>query len=230
MAESEATTVDEKKRTPRRKRCSKCTKLKLLAEFPICATGKHGRYNYCTPCHAEYQKLRHPSRSTLDEKAARRIGLRKLGLKTCTSCKNPQPLEEFYKDPRHTDGKQTLCKTCWAVKSEKKYFLSEYGLTPEDYQKLLDAQDGVCAICGRAPKKNKFNVDHCHRTHRIRALLCVNCNTNLLPYVERYPQWVKNAFLYLENPPAFGVIGERMVPETNQARRRDQKKQNLGII
>ena len=208
------------KAQPTKKQCGRCKKYKVLDDFPICKNGRYGRYNYCILCHAIYQKNRHPDRAYLDEKEARKKGLRSLGLKTCTSCKNVQPLHQFYRDPRHVDGKQSECKDCWVVKTEKHYYLTEYGLSPEDYQKLLDAQDGVCAICGRAPKRNRFNVDHCHKTHRIRALLCVNCNTNLLPVVERFPEWVKNAFEYLKNPPAFSIIGERIVPETNQARKK----------
>jgi recombination endonuclease VII len=210
-------------KTPKKKRCSRCRHYKTLDQFPICANGRYGRYNYCAECHAAYQKTLHPDRQALDEKEARKTGLRKLGLKTCTSCRQVQALICFYSDPRHADGKQTVCRTCWAAKTENKYYLCEYGLTPEDYQKMLDAQDGLCAICGRAPKKQKFNVDHCHTTYRIRALLCVNCNTNLLPLVERYPQWVQNAFKYLENPPAFLILGERIVPITNHLRRKDNK-------
>lgn len=207
--------------TPKSKKCSKCQTVKPLEDFPTCITGSYGRYNYCRECHSAYQKKLHPDRVELDEKAARTTGLRKLGLKTCTSCREVKPLDDFYLDPRRADGRQAICKECWAVKSENKYYQREYGLSPEDYTRLLDAQNGVCAICGRTPKKWRFNVDHCHKTHVIRALLCVNCNTNLLPYVERFPEWIKKAFEYLENPPAFSVLGRKTVPETNQARRKD---------
>lgn len=202
------------------KKCSKCSTIKPLEDFPPCKTGRYGRYNYCRPCHSEYQLQQHPERQRVDERTARRVGLKKQGLKTCTSCKMIHPLDFFYADLRHSDGKQCVCKECWKQKSNEGYLMREYGITLADFFKLLDAQDGVCAICSRPPKKNKFNVDHCHKTHRIRSLLCVNCNTNLLPYVEKFPEWIKRAFEYLESPPAFKVIGERMVPVTNQSRKR----------
>lgn len=192
-----------------------------MEDFSPSKWGKYGRYNYCKSCHREYAKERNPKRQEIDEKVTRRLGLKRQGLKTCSNCKEILSLEEeFYDDPRHADGKQSICKTCWNLKINQAYLKKEYDLTIADYTSLLEAQSGLCAICGRAPKRNKFNIDHSHATHKIRALLCVNCNTNLLPIVERYPDWVKRAFEYLENPPAFAVIGERFVPETNQARKR----------
>jgi len=93
----------------------------------------------------------------------------------------------------------------------------------------MDFQDGRCAICRRPPKNYKFNIDHCHKTHRVRALLCVNCNTNLLPYVEKFPEWIAKAIEYLKDPPAFSVVGEIFVPETNQSRVRERRKLEKSI-
>lgn len=205
----------------KRKKCSMCKFLKELDDFPPCKWGRYGRYNYCRECHKAYQLERNPNRAKIDEKVARRLGLRQQGLKVCTVCAQVcNTNDDFYDDPRHTDGKQSVCKSCWNVRLNANRLMKEYGLTPEDYVKLLESQLGLCAICKRPPKNNKFNIDHSHKTHKVRALLCVNCNTNLLPIIERFPDWVKAAFEYLENPPAFSVIGEHEVPETNQARRK----------
>lgn len=55
-----------------------------------------------------------------------------------------------------------------------------FGLTLEDYAKMLEAQNGVCAICKTPPASNRrLAVDHCHTTRRIRQLLCTKCNTAL---------------------------------------------------
>ena len=48
-----------------------------------------------------------------------------------------------------------------------------YGITPEDYQNLLDECGGVCSICGAT---GKLHVDHNEATGEVRALLCPNCN------------------------------------------------------
>src|SRR5581483_1556869 len=51
---------------------------------------------------------------------------------------------------------------------------SEGGLGPVDYQRLLAAQEGRCAIagCGRQPRTRRFSIDHDHATGRVRGLLC----------------------------------------------------------
>lgn len=54
-----------------------------------------------------------------------------------------------------------------------------YGITIGDYDRMLAEQGGVCKMCGASeagPKRQKFAVDHCHTTGRVRGLLCVRCN------------------------------------------------------
>lgn len=64
--------------------------------------------------------------------------------------------------------------------------LRQYGLTVAQYDKLLEQQDGVCAIC----KKPEFRVnaqgkilrlaiDYCHEGQHVRGLLCGGCNIGL---------------------------------------------------
>jgi hypothetical protein len=60
-----------------------------------------------------------------------------------------------------------------------------YGISVDDYHRMLADQGGRCAICGsddpysRGYKRiadAKFCVDHCHVTKRVRGLLCTRCN------------------------------------------------------
>ena len=57
-----------------------------------------------------------------------------------------------------------------------------YGIDAADYAVLLKKQDGKCALC-RADKNNKgkqrFDVDHDHKTGKVRGLLCSRCNRKL---------------------------------------------------
>lgn len=76
-----------------------------------------------------------------------------------------------------------------------------YGITLEQFNAMLAAQDGRCAIC-REPETRKLRkrvaplvVDHDHYTGRVRALLCHRCNT-ALGAVER-KAWLAAAFEYL---------------------------------
>ena len=59
-----------------------------------------------------------------------------------------------------------------------------YGLTEEQLQDLLKAQQGCCKICGAdfgtfevANKNVSYVIDHDHATGEVRGLLCIHCNT-----------------------------------------------------
>ncbi len=48
-----------------------------------------------------------------------------------------------------------------------------YGITPEDYDAMLVAQGGHCALCDRTPSDHRrLNIDHDHETGAVRGLLC----------------------------------------------------------
>lgn len=79
-----------------------------------------------------------------------------------------------------------------------------FGITLEEYEALLIAQNGVCAICGgKETTKDKdgaprrMPVDHCHTTGRIRGLLCTQCNRGLGMFSDS-PERLRAAASYLE--------------------------------
>lgn len=63
----------------------------------------------------------------------------------------------------------------------------KYGLSVEDYIKMVEAQDNLCYICNNPetalkPKTETpkaLAVDHCHKTGKVRKLLCTRCNQSL---------------------------------------------------
>lgn len=62
--------------------------------------------------------------------------------------------------------------------------LERYGITIEEYDRMLAAQGGRCAICestepGGPANSKRFAVDHDHTTGAVRALLCMSCNTRI---------------------------------------------------
>lgn len=58
--------------------------------------------------------------------------------------------------------------------------IHRYGITVADYDALLEAQRGGCAVCGYEPAIDKpLQVDHDHATGAVRGLLCGNCNSAL---------------------------------------------------
>ena len=66
-----------------------------------------------------------------------------------------------------------------------------YGITIEQYDKMLKHQDYKCKICKkdeRARQSNKIKklaVDHCHKTLEVRGLLCHSCNVRL-SFIDNY--------------------------------------------
>lgn len=79
------------------------------------------------------------------------------------------------------------------------YQIRAFGLTPEDYVRMLDEQHGVCAICGGPQvggKNRRLCVDHCHKTGEVRGLLCTKCNAGLGMYDDNVDTLAK-ALAYL---------------------------------
>jgi hypothetical protein len=126
--------------------------------------------------------------------------------KLCVSCEEDKDRSEFGRARGRIDGRKSYCKECarkghaaWADQNKKKlaeyarcYRLNNpdyglridlrraYGLELEDYKKLLDQQDGTCAICkGTCSRNPRLSVDHCHETGQVRGLLCNDCNLGL---------------------------------------------------
>lgn len=55
--------------------------------------------------------------------------------------------------------------------------MAKYGLTLEEYDRMLETQGGGCGICGGTnPDGRRLHVDHDHKTGKVRGLLCINCN------------------------------------------------------
>lgn len=80
--------------------------------------------------------------------------------------------------------------------ARKQRLRKEYNLTLADYDAMLTAQGGVCAICNKPPKKYRLSVDHSHTTGAVRGLLCVGCNVKL-GAIEN-PTFMATAQTYLE--------------------------------
>lgn len=74
---------------------------------------------------------------------------------------------------------------------------SQFGLTPDDYEAMVQAQDGRCALCQQPCAK--LHVDHCHTSGRIRGLLCVPCNV-FLGRIHESVETLERMIAYLLQP------------------------------
>jgi len=66
------------------------------------------------------------------------------------------------------------------TKYRNQFLKYRYGITLDEYNQMLISQNGVCQICNKScPSGYALSVDHCHRTGKVRGLLCVECNTGI---------------------------------------------------
>lgn len=116
----------------------------------------------------------------------------------CLICKQRKPLKDFTKNKSKTWGYDYECKKCRAeIKRDKMLHLKRFGIKKDEYFTLLDAQNGVCAICGRKDK-NALAVDHNHETGKIRSLLCRRCNI-LVGYIESLEYSIDKVYDYINS-------------------------------
>lgn len=79
-----------------------------------------------------------------------------------------------------------------------RWLLRTYGITLEQYDEMLEAQGGVCRICGGTnPEGKRLHVDHGHDSGLVRGLLCNGCNTGLGLFKENVAS-LAAAIVYLE--------------------------------
>lgn len=83
--------------------------------------------------------------------------------------------------------------------------LGKYGMTKMDYDRMFLEQGGKCAVCRRTEEEaatgkrrnRRLHVDHDHRTGKVRALLCGDCNGGL-GLLRDNPELVREAANYIE--------------------------------
>lgn len=144
----------------------------------------------------------------------------------CSKCGIPQHPDNFYKHSASEEGLKGYCQQCSKLrvrdhyrknsvkileqkriynkenshKSRNANLLRLYGLSLKDYDMLLLAQKGVCAICGKpetSSKRKNLSVDHCHTTGKIRGLLCSPCNL-AVGNVNESPEIARKLVSYIE--------------------------------
>ncbi len=105
----------------------------------------------------------------------RKIKNRLTKSRCCSRCGRRRKPDQFAIDPR-SKIPMGLCRRC-RNDDRRKYL---FGISRPEYERLVVIQNNKCAICFRKPtRKRSLHVDHCHRTGRIRGLLCTHCNAML---------------------------------------------------
>lgn len=140
-------------------------------------------------CQAHYLRFRR--HGSFDLTKTKREKLVEEGKSYCPKCDKEKDIEEFNKDKHTGFGVSIYCKSCVKEKSANRYknhkrahkntqLKNSFGITIDDYESILSGQKGQCCICKVEPEKSKMlSVDHCHKTGRVRGLLCSKCNCGL---------------------------------------------------
>ena len=128
--------------------------------------------------------------------------------KRCSRCSETKTLEQFSVHKNAPDGRHSQCRECrnafqrekWNDPAWKDYFRDKglqrrFGITVEDFDEMARQQGFACAICQSVP--DVLCVDHCHKTNRVRQLLCRNCNL-ALGYAKDDPETLRAMAEYLE--------------------------------
>lgn len=177
-------------------------------------TDKYWGRGYCQKHAYRMEKYGEPNPEGVKVSAPKGLYLSDGITKTCSTCYEEKPVAEFGRQSVRPDGLNITCKLCMRERSLQRYqdpevrrksresgarwrernpdadadktLRRKYGITLVDYNKLFEAQGGVCALCkkGETTKRMKkgegrerLAVDHCHDTGRVRGLLCFKCNT-----------------------------------------------------
>ena len=199
------------------KSCSRCSQSKPIGEFHKSSEAKCGRASQCKKCDNArrtewYRKKsvelgKSPQIYTLLAKE-----LRAIGMKQCPKCKEKKKIESFYE---YTDsGKRaSYCIVCTSEyqktlpknkptearrkQNRNNLLLRKYKVTLEDYERMLQEQDGKCAICEEVNFDRSLAVDHDHVTGAVRQLLCSKCNI-AIGFLRENPRIARNVATYLE--------------------------------
>lgn len=175
--------------------CISCKKNKEFIEFTKDNQKKDRLRPYCKDCnkyrkHISYLK----NKKSHQEKMKRYYQENKkhLNIKNIKWANdNPEKIKEIQKRRR--------VKSHDSIRNSRLKYL--FKITLNDYNLMLRDQNNVCVICSKLNKDGKnLYVDHCHKTLKVRGLLCGNCNTALGLFKDD-PIILTSAIIYLLKVP-----------------------------
>lgn len=133
----------------------------------------------CNACYRRWWNAENPGRTKSNVQKRRAVGPR-------ATCHPDKPIfaggmcDARAKNPESSRASSRKYKKAAYWKDPAKYRLraqaARYGLKSADVTAMLEAQGGLCAVCG---EERPLQVDHCHATGVVRALLCNLCNSAL---------------------------------------------------
>lgn len=114
---------------------------------------------------------------------------------------------EYFKNPEKRTGINKRRRRDYRTdggarreKNRKNALWQNYKLTIDRYNEMRVEQNYCCAICGiheEKASKGKLYVDHCHKSGKVRGLLCARCNS-ILGFFDEDIGKIQRAIAFLE--------------------------------
>lgn len=158
--------------TAQTRACTRCGEKKAHEEFY--ADGRGGRVAVCKSCSRERALANYHHR------------VRDPVAREAHAARSRDDYRMRRGDPAYVDGRRIL-EAKPEVRNRRlcTYLTRTYGITLADWDRMYAAQGGCCAACGRPvadryyradADRPKAATDHCHKTGRVRGILCHGCN------------------------------------------------------
>ena len=164
-------------------------------------SGNRGEYRRYVVGHARKGKTVQPFKALCSKCGVVEI-LTKSRSAVCTACRTAKREQNYLaqKTRRANTGKHKAAYRDWSLRRL-------YGITSVEFDEMLIAQGGVCAVCGEASSRSTktWSVDHNHATGVIRGILCNPCN-RMLGYARDDSAVLERAIAYLASPPHSRLI------------------------
>ena len=168
------------------KRCPDCGQDLPLTDFVLNKRRSDGRGTYCRQCFNARSRAHREKLAAEEGRVLRSRREAPKGYKYCPRCKRTVPVGDFGSNRSARDGRTAYCRPCHTAVgaasktrlygSTREYHLRRrYGITGADFDAMVEAQGGTCAVCDGKPE----HVDHDHATGKVRGILCFNCNQAL---------------------------------------------------
>lgn len=145
------------------------------------------------------------------DKPAKKNIVKNINKGYCRTCGSRDCLKVGYNDPivklKKVFSQKRICEKCsvdyiatsrtqrWCIicspNRSTSARLQRYNVSNPEFLEMFREQNGLCAICVKRPA---VAIDHCHKTKKIRKLLCNGCNFGL-SYFEN-SEWMERAKIY----------------------------------
>lgn len=163
--------------------CTKCNIEQSIKEFRRDQHNPTGHHVHCRKCFNNYQKeYRARNKSSINSYANNYYKENAERIKKMRILRKQGKSTEKYHSKNKSFSENSYYKRLGWKKTRERSWKQRgiIGMTYDLYEDMLKNQDNKCAICKLEHSNlKKLHVDHCHKTGKVRGLLCNNCNNGL---------------------------------------------------